>query len=73
MSSGRHAIHSTSHQGQCCDSETGFYYLQSRYDDPSTGQFLSRDPENSLVPCAYAVGEHKGRRARELAIQPSRV
>ncbi|MGC1184224.1 MAG: RHS repeat-associated core domain-containing protein, partial [Candidatus Dormiibacterota bacterium] len=31
-------------QGQYRDSETGFYYLQARYYDPATGQFLTRDP-----------------------------
>ena len=44
-------------QGQYQDQETGLYYLQSRYYDPSTGQFLSRDPDNTLVPYAYAVGD----------------
>lgn len=44
-------------QGQYRDKETGLYYLQSRYYDPSTGQFLSRDPMNALVPYAYAVGD----------------
>lgn len=44
-------------QGQYRDAETGFYYLQARYYDPSTGQFLTRDPLNPLVPYAYAVGD----------------
>ncbi|MGH7609253.1 MAG: RHS repeat-associated core domain-containing protein [Candidatus Dormibacteria bacterium] len=44
-------------QGQYLDSETGLYYLQSRYYAPSTGQFLSRDPGSALVPYAYAVGD----------------
>jgi RHS repeat-associated protein len=30
--------------GQYKDVETGLYYLRARYYDPSTGQFLSRDP-----------------------------
>ena len=30
--------------GQYRDSETGFYYLQARYYDPSTAQFLTVDP-----------------------------
>lgn len=30
--------------GQYTDSETGFQYLQTRYYDPATSQFLSRDP-----------------------------
>jgi RHS repeat-associated protein len=29
--------------GYRCDEETGFYYLQSRYYDPRTGRFLTRD------------------------------
>ncbi|MGH7667260.1 MAG: RHS repeat-associated core domain-containing protein [Candidatus Dormibacteria bacterium] len=44
-------------QGQYLDSETGFYYLLSRYYDPTTAQFLSRDPGSALVPYAYAVGD----------------
>ncbi len=30
--------------GQYRDPETGMYYLRARYDDPATGQFLTRDP-----------------------------
>jgi RHS repeat-associated protein len=30
--------------GQYLDTESGLYYLRARYYDPSTGQFLSRDP-----------------------------
>ena len=33
--------------GQYTDAETGFQYLQARYYDPATGQFLTPDP---LVP-----------------------
>ena len=33
--------------GQYLDAETGMYYLRARYYDPTTAQFLSRDP---LVP-----------------------
>jgi RHS repeat-associated protein len=30
--------------GQYRDAESGFYFLRARFYDPSTGQFLSRDP-----------------------------
>jgi len=44
--------------GQYRDAETGFYYLRSRYYDPTTGQFLSRDPmvAMTLSPYAYTAG-----------------
>jgi RHS repeat-associated protein len=44
-------------QGQYLDAETGFYYLQARYYDPSTGQFLTTDPLNALVPYQYTLGD----------------
>ena len=31
-------------QGRRYDAETGFYYFRNRYNDPSTGRFLQRDP-----------------------------
>ncbi len=39
--------------GQYTDSETGFQYLRARYYDPSTGQFLTRDPLDALTRLAY--------------------
>jgi len=41
---------------QYLDSESGFYYLRARYFDPSTGQFISRDPSvaTTLRPYSYA-------------------
>jgi RHS repeat-associated protein len=39
--------------GQYRDSETGLFYLRARYYDPSTGQFLSRDPLASMTRSAY--------------------
>jgi RHS repeat-associated protein len=41
-------------QGQYRDSETGFYYLQARYYDPATGQFLTRDPMAASTGEPYA-------------------
>jgi RHS repeat-associated protein len=45
--------------GQYRDAETGFYYLQTRYYDPSLGQFLSVDPlvEETQMPYAYVSGD----------------
>ena len=35
------------------DAETGFVYLRARYYDPTTGQFISRDPLVALTESAY--------------------
>jgi RHS repeat-associated protein len=40
--------------GEYTDPETGFQYLQARYYDPATGQFLSRDPLADLTGQTYA-------------------
>ena len=44
--------------GQYRDAESGVYYLRTRYYDPSTGQFLSKDPAVSLTrqPYSYVGG-----------------
>jgi RHS repeat-associated protein len=44
--------------GQYTDAETGFQYLRARYYDPATGQFLSRDPIETLTrePYGYVGG-----------------
>jgi RHS repeat-associated protein len=43
--------------GQYTDPETGLQYLRARYYDPSTGQFLSRDPLEAQTrdPYGYAA------------------
>src|SRR4029077_6889610 len=45
--------------GQYRDSESGLYYLQARYYNSTTGQFLSRDPmvTTTRSPYAYANGD----------------
>jgi len=45
--------------GQFLDPETGLYYLQARYYDPSSGQFIQRDPvfQKTREPYAY-VGDN---------------
>jgi RHS repeat-associated protein len=47
------------YQGQFLDPETGLYYLRARYYDPSTAQFLTRDPleDISNQPYLYANGD----------------
>lgn len=42
--------------GQYLDSETGLYYLQARYYDPSTAQFINVDPlvSQTQQPYSYA-------------------
>lgn len=37
--------------------ERGLYYLRNRYCDPSTGQFLSRDPLQNLTRQPYSYAE----------------
>jgi len=39
--------------GQYTDPETGFIYLRNRYYDPTTGNFLTRDPIEGLTRSAY--------------------
>ncbi|HXB48770.1 MAG TPA: RHS repeat-associated core domain-containing protein, partial [Streptosporangiaceae bacterium] len=39
--------------GQYSDAESGFLYLQARYYDPATGQFLSVDPALALTGTPY--------------------
>jgi RHS repeat-associated protein len=41
------------YNGEYTDPETGFQYLRARFYDPSTGQFLTRDPLNALTRSAY--------------------
>ncbi len=40
------------------DADCGLYYLQARYYDPSTQQFLSQDPLRGLTgpACTHACG-----------------
>lgn len=44
------------YDGQYQDNETGLYYLQARYYDPATAQFLTRDPleDETGQPYSYA-------------------
>jgi RHS repeat-associated protein len=45
--------------GRVVDPETGLIYLRNRYYDPTTGQFLSRDPLAVLTgsPYGYVGGD----------------
>jgi RHS repeat-associated protein len=44
------------YDGQYQDDETGLYYMRARYYDPSTAQFLTRDPLEDITgqPYSYA-------------------
>ncbi len=42
--------------GQYLDSTTGLYYMQARWYDPVTGQFLSVDPDVSQTLSSFAYG-----------------
>jgi RHS repeat-associated protein len=41
------------YDGQYADTESGYQYLRARYYDPSTGQFLTKDPLASVTHSAY--------------------
>jgi RHS repeat-associated protein len=45
--------------GEYTDAETGFVFLRSRYFDPGSGTFLTRDPAAALTdsPYAYTNGD----------------
>jgi RHS repeat-associated protein len=53
------AINPLLYAGQYQDSESGFYYLQARYYDPTTGQFVTVDPivDQTDLPYGYAAGD----------------
>jgi RHS repeat-associated protein len=40
--------------GEYTDSESGFSYLRARYYDPTTAQFLTRDPLGAITRSAYS-------------------
>jgi RHS repeat-associated protein len=44
--------------GEYRDRETGLIYLRARYYDPTTGQFLTRDPLDALTRSAYGYAEN---------------
>ncbi|MDP2709885.1 MAG: RHS repeat-associated core domain-containing protein [Solirubrobacteraceae bacterium] len=44
--------------GEYHDAETGLVYLRARYYDPGTGQFLTRDPLETLTGQAYAYANN---------------
>jgi RHS repeat-associated protein len=43
--------------GEYTDQETGYQYLRARYYDPTTGQFLTRDPLVAVTGQAYAYAD----------------
>ncbi len=49
------AVNPLRYRGYIYDAETGFYYLQSRYYDPSVGRFINADGllENNLFEYCY--------------------
>ena len=44
--------------GQHQDTDTGLYYLRARYYDPTTAQFLTRDPIEALTGSAYGYADN---------------
>jgi len=74
------------YRGEQYDSDLGLYYLRARYYNPTTGRFMSRDPENgngldpkSLHKYLYANGDPvngldpTGRGAYEVGFQLGRA
>ena len=51
--SGSNAANPFQFAGQYTDAESGFQYLNARYYDPSTANFLTRDPATALSQAAY--------------------
>ena len=49
-------VPSLGYDSQFTDPETGLLYLRARYYDPSTGQFLTRDPMVAMTRSAYGYG-----------------
>ncbi len=45
------------YRGYYYDNETGFYYLQSRYYDPSIGRFISADQPELIPSLAMNIGQ----------------
>ena len=43
------------YRGYYLDQETGFYYLQSRYYDPSTGRFINGDEAINILIMHYVI------------------
>lgn len=52
-SNGSNAANPFQFAGQYTDAESGFQYLDARYYDPSTANFLTRDPATALSQAAY--------------------
>jgi len=53
------------------DPETGYQYLQTRYYDPTTAQFLTRDPADATTRSAYGyVGDNPLNRTDPSGLQP---
>ena len=44
------------YRGYCYDEDTGFYYLKSRYYDPTVGRFLNADDTAYLGASGTAIG-----------------
>ncbi|MEA2220289.1 MAG: hypothetical protein QOJ35_2915 [Solirubrobacteraceae bacterium] len=59
--------------GEYTDGETGLQYLQARYYDPATGQFLTRDPLISTTRQAYAYAANTPTNATDPTGQTSRI
>lgn len=50
------ALNAIRYRGYVYDSETGFYYLQSRYYDPETGRFLNADDVDYIGASGSVLG-----------------
>ena len=46
------------YRGEQFDSDLGLYYLRARYYNPSTGRFLSRDPEDGKIKISATLHKY---------------
>ena len=53
------------YRGYCYDTESGLYYLQSRYYDPATGRFVNADDliSETLLPYGLSLFTYAGNNA----------
>jgi RHS repeat-associated protein len=61
--------------GQYLDSESGLYCMRARYYEPSTGQFISRDPivSQTRQPYSYAADSPTTSSTRQVCMDTNSI